>query len=169
MLNIYYTLWSVFRKLKDKSKHYKKGFRDCLELYSIGLEKLVQYNYAVECEKLEKDKDELNRIIRAKNREIHSLEHKIKEKSLYAATPTMQHKEFIVCTREGEEFTILVNMSNETFYTMCINFAARFQYNDVEEAKAMMLQYINSKSAQGFMGYKDEKTALKDGVKIKRK
>lgn len=169
MLKLLLTLESCFKRYyRNKSPEFQKGFQECFRLVEVGIEKHPQYNAFILVEQLEKEKLELQSQIRHRDKEIKKLSSKVKEKSLFSQTPTTWFREYEVRLSTEEKFTIIVNMQYETFLNMSTNFAARFSYTTSEEAKAMMLQYINSKSAQGFKAYKDEKTAIKDNVKIRK-
>lgn len=170
MLKIYYTLNSIFRRYYfNKPELFKDGFRKCLELLDEGLTKHPQFNAHIECDRLGKEVSSLQKQLRQKEIEIEKLKRKVNEKTIYAQAPTQWYKLFQV-ELEGlsRGFYVITNMHTETFKNMCINFAGRYSWTDEIECKAMMLQYINSKSSLGFKAYKDEKTALKDNVKIRR-
>ena len=116
----------------------------------------------------EKEVLELQKESKNKSREIFRLKKVIGEKSIVSQGPTQYFKEHKVIIKDGHFFTIITNMKEETFKNMCSNFSGRYDWKDAEEAKSKMLQYINDKHSLGFKAYKDEKTALKDNVKIKR-
>jgi hypothetical protein len=169
MLKIYYTIASIYKRYySTRSKDFKAGFEECLRLVDIGMCKHPQYNAFVLVHELEKEKEEQLKIIREHQRTIRKLTNKVREKSLFAQTPAQRFTEHEVALADQTSFTIIHNLENESFKNMCVNFAFRYKWQDATEAKAMMIQFINSKSSQGFKAYKDEKTAIKEGVKIKK-
>lgn len=169
MLFIYYTIESCFKRYyhRKRSKEFQKGFLECLHLLEIGIEKNEQFNFVLlyteleeECKKLQKENKE--RLI-----EIDRLNNKLFEKSIIAKPPLRYFKEYKVKLSQTEEFSIVSNTHRETFEDMCINFSMRYDWNDVDECKGKMLQFINDKKHLGFKAYKDIKHALKDKVEIK--
>lgn len=169
MLKIYYTICSHFKRYyQDRSEQFKAGFEECLRLVDIGMCKHPQYNAFVLVHELEKEKEEQLKIIREHQRTIRKLTNRIREKSLFAQTPAQRFTEHKVELADLSSFTIIHNLENESFKNMCTNFTFRYKWSSATEAKAMMVQYINSKSSQGFKAYKDEKTAIKEGVRVKR-
>lgn len=168
MLFIYLTIESSFKRFyQTRSFQFKAGFEECLRLLDIGMTKHPQYNAFVLLDQLEREKIELQKIIKKQEKEIRHLSTKAKEKSIFTSNATQFFVEYPVHCDFGD-FTIITNMGKGTFSNMCMNFGFRYVYKDLDEAKAMMLGWINSKSLQGFKAFKDEKTALKEGVKIKR-
>ena len=171
MLLIYYTLESIFkRNYKNKNEEFKKGFLECLHYLDIAMKKNPQFNAHIRVQELEKEKLEIQKIIKEKDLTINKLNKRIQERSLSSNPPTKWFRTYTVRISEPvvTTFDIVTNMQYETFLNMSTNFGARFSWTTEDECKAQMLQYINSKSAQGFKAYKDEKTALKDNVNLRK-
>lgn len=169
MLQIYYTLCHCYHRFYSRrSRDFQAGYRECLKMLNIGMSKYPQFNVCIENQQLEEDNHELRKQIKEKDRAFQKLADKLKEGSLFSKSPTKVFYKYELRTPQGGDFEIFTNMERETFMNMSTNFGARFQWDSVDEAKAMMMHYINSQSARGFKAYKDENVALKDGVKIKR-
>lgn len=173
MLLIYYTLESAFkREYTKRSKDFQKGYLECLRLLEIGMNKNPSFNAHVENDQLKKDIQLLRKSEKEKDWLFRDLQKKLQDKSLVAKPPVRNFRvyevELVNPLGNNDYFTIVANLQEETFKNMVANFSGRFTWTDTQDAKAKMLTYINSKTAQGFKAYKDEKTAIKDEVKIKR-
>lgn len=171
MLEIYYWLESLYKRYYSRrSEDFKVGYLECFKLFHIAMCKHPQYNAFLRVGELEKEKQELQKTIREKDRSLRKQNKKLEEKSITSPVPSPTFTEYHVSPSSSpfDEFTVIANLDVPSFKNMCLNFALRFKWKDSQEAKAMMLQYINSKSAKGFKAYKDEQSATKEGVRIKR-
>lgn len=168
MLIILYTIKSLYRRFYSKeSEEFKNGFERCLYLFELGMNKHPQFNSFIEGIQKDKEIKELNKQIRDKDYKIRNLEIRADAKSINTKGPLDHFREYDVVTGDASVFSIISNLSFETFSQVITNFSFRYGWTDITEAKAKLLQFINSKSSNGYKAYKDEKTARKEDKNIK--
>lgn len=166
MIKIYYTVEEIFKKeYVNHSKEFREGFSHALRLFRIGFEKRTDFNKSVKIHEQEIEIKELRKVIRQLDEKIIKMAETIEKTSLISGLPLNVFHEFFVDSGVGS-FKIVTNMDRDTINACLINFAARTQFKQVDEAKSKLIQYINSKSVMGFKAYKDKSIAIKEGVKV---
>jgi hypothetical protein len=166
ILKVYYTVEELFNtKFANHSPQFKKGFEKCLLLFHIGLKRRTDYNLAIKNVELEKEVKELKKVVKRKYEKLRDMEHDMQNISMISGIPTEDFRIVLIETDLGN-FSIVVNMDQNTLNACLVNFALRYTFKTVDEGKSKLLKYINNKNDYGFRAFKDENVAIKEGVKL---
>lgn len=164
-LKVFYHVESTFKEYEDHSREFKDGFLTCLRLFDIGFRKRIDYNLRYRNHELEEENKKLKKILQTKYSKIKDFERDLGISSLISGHPMELFREVLIETAIGN-FTIVVNLDENTINACVTNFALRNTYKTPDECKSKLLQYINNKKEHGFKAYKDKLIAIKEGVKM---
>lgn len=165
MINIYGRVSQAFDLITNKTEEYKKGFQDCLLLFKYGISTHVQFSNLVKIHELEKINHTQRKEIKKLHAELTAIREKSDLKLLLSVQPLEVYHRYLVNSKVGS-FEVVVNMDNNSFNICLTSFSITHSYENIEQAKSKLLQFINLKNGQGYKAYKNAKEAIKEGVRV---
>ncbi len=141
------------------------GFKECLELFHIGIVKEPSYNLNLKVLKLEKENKELQKIINGLQNNNNELKENNEGRAFISETPTVKFREYEI-EIFGKNIRFVINASRETVLMFWGKFVLKNKFTTNDEAKSKFITFIQGYGKKGFLIYKDAKVAKKEGVRL---